>query len=251
MNPKDKNEMSKGKSKPQTSSYKPYDDPYSQHMDCEYPAQFHRMPQHQHHYQQQYPQQNHYQQQYQYHEQHQQQEQMTLGEMAAIQEVLYYLKAAYTRCIDACIEMRDSLKMKEGVTRVALLKLNGLIDNASIQFTAGAQRFPKEHMPILQENLTDMQKDFKNFVNEAPLEADFAHKKEIVNELKFSFERFFKVLNLESVPLTPVSRKEVDPSILLGPVNAYYAEINKSEKDLAALKENRKIDMDKPKSSWK
>lgn len=178
----------------------------------------------------------------------QQQIQMTIQDKDTIQELLYYINNAYQRVIEACIEIKQTQKMKEEATKTAIFKLNILIDNSNIQFNAASKRFPKDHLNVFTDTLRNMEKDFENFVKNVPIK-NFG--KETLEQLIHSFKRFQTVLKLEPLTLTPITKKETDPSLLRDSISAYYGEISKAEKDIAAVKKTKKISSDKPNSQWK
>lgn len=179
----------------------------------------------------------------------QQQKQVTLQAKDIIQDIQYYMKAAYERATDACIEAKECLHLKKSIKETAFCKLNFIIENTNMQFKAADQRFPEHHKEIFFESLRNMRNDFAHFTKTISFE--YQPSDEDLNQLQSCFDKLNKVLNLEPITSTEVSRQEVDPLTIMPSVQKYYTTIVQSEKERETLKESHNISPLKPESSWK
>lgn len=170
------------------------------------------------------------------------------SDLLTIQELSYYMDAAYKRIIEACKEVGECLEKSDQIIETALFKLDVLIDNVSFQLNEADRRFPNEHKNILEDSLRNMKSDFNDFVKQAPFGS---MTQKTMEQFSSSADRFKKVLNLEAVPFTSVSRDEVDPSTMVEPVKVFSSHLVQSKKDISSLGDARTATILRPQSSWK
>lgn len=151
-------------------------------------------------------------------------------EKVLINETLYYTEAAYKRVIETFDDCIAIIRSGEGELDNAFSLLDGIIQNAFIQFQISAKKMPEKFNQIFEETLERMKKDSQSYYSQLP--------KEIQGILDNHFRRLDTLLKLEKVE-TPACPKvtSMDPENLLTLFSVMQRRYVEQDRDLKKINE--------------
>ncbi len=157
--------------------------------------------------------------------------QISETERTLLNEALYYTGNAYRRVMETFEDCVWVLRSGQGSLDNAFLMLDGLIQNAYIQFESYSKEIPEKLSSTFQQTFEDMKKDSKRYHSQLP--------EEFQKILETHFHRLETLLNREKVELPAYPKvTNIDPEKILPLFNVMQSQYTQQERDLKKISED-------------